>query len=84
MRKFNAIKNAVNFGKGKKNTMKIKESKTEVTVENVVPINPQIIRILDTDGLCIAFVCVGANRTTVQIGVCHEDKFEVELEKEES
>ena len=62
--------------------MKIEESKTAVTVENVVPISPQIIRILDKKGLCIAFVCVGANATTVQIGMCQEDKFEVEIEKE--
>ena len=63
--------------------MDIKESKTEVTGENVVPINPQIIRIVDNDGMMIAFVCVGANATTVQIGICQEDKFKVELEKEE-
>ena len=63
--------------------MKItEETKTQVTVENVVPISPQIIRILDKKGLCIAFVCVGANATTVQIGMCQEDKFEVEIEKE--
>jgi hypothetical protein len=65
--------------------MKItEETKKEIRIENVVPMNPQIVRVLDNNGLCVAFICIGANSTTVQIGVCQEDKFEVELEKEES
>ena len=62
--------------------MKITESTETVTVENVSPMSPQIIRILDKKGLCVAFVCVGLNATTVQVGICQEDNFEVELEKE--
>ena len=80
MRKFNAIKNAANFGKGKK--MKITESKETVNVENVKPMEPQIVRILDSKGMQVAFVCIGYKATTVQIGICQEDNFELEVEKE--
>ena len=80
MRKFNAIKNAANFGKGKK--MKITESTETVTVENVKPMEPQIVRILDNKGMQIAFVCIGYKATTVQVGICQEANFELELEKE--
>jgi len=58
------------------------ETKKEIRLENVVPINPQIIRVLDNNGLCVAFVCVGADSCTVQIGLCQDDKFELELDKE--
>ena len=80
MRKFNAIKNAANFGKGKK--MKITESKETVNVENVKPMEPQIVRILDSKGMQVAFVCIGYKATTVQIGICQEENFELEVEKE--
>ena len=62
--------------------MDIRESKTEVRLENVKPFEPQIIRILDNKGMCIAFVVAGYNSTTVQIGLCQEDNFELELEKQ--
>ena len=62
--------------------MKIEESPEAVTVANVLPMEPQIVRILDNKGMQVAFVCVGANATTVQIGICQEDNFELEVEKE--
>ena len=62
--------------------MNIRESKTEVRVENVSPMKPQIIRVLDSKGICVAFVCVGADSASVQIGLCQENNFELELEKE--
>ena len=58
--------------------MEITESKTEVRLENVRPFEPQLIRILDSKGVCIAFVVAGHNSTTVQIGLCQEDNFELE------
>ena len=62
--------------------MDIRESKTEVRLENVRPFEPQLIRILDSKGVCIAFVVAGHNSTTVQIGLCQENNFELELDKE--
>ena len=62
--------------------MKITESKTEVRVEEVKPMEPQIVRILDNKGMQIAFVCIGYKATTVQVGICQEENFELELEKE--
>ena len=62
--------------------MKIAESKTEVQVEEVKPMEPQIVRILDSKGMQVAFVCIGYKATTVQIGICQEDNFELEVEKE--
>ena len=62
--------------------MKIAESKTEVRVEEVKPMEPQIVRILDSKGMQVAFVCIGYNSTSVHIGVCQEDNFELEVEKE--
>ena len=62
--------------------MNITESTTEVLVENVNPMEPQIVRILDNNGIQVAFVCVGANSTSVQIGLCQDDKFHVELSRE--
>tara|TARA_R100001086_G_scaffold138985_1_gene72852 strand:- start:277 stop:471 length:195 start_codon:yes stop_codon:yes gene_type:complete len=62
--------------------MKIAESKTEVRVEEVKPMEPQIVRILDSNGMQVAFVCIGYNATSVHIGVCQEDNFELEVEKE--
>tara|TARA_Y100000296_G_C5103220_1_gene221093 strand:+ start:321 stop:515 length:195 start_codon:yes stop_codon:yes gene_type:complete len=62
--------------------MEIRESKTEVRLDNVKPFEPQVIRILDNKGVCIAFVVAGHNSTAVQIGLCQEDNFELELDKE--
>ena len=62
--------------------MKITESKETVNVENVKPMEPQIVRILDSKGMQVAFVCIGNKATTVQIGICQEDNFELEVEKE--
>ena len=62
--------------------MDIRESKTEVRLENVRPFEPQILRILDSKGACIAFVVAGHNSTTVQIRLCQDDEFRVELDKE--
>ena len=62
--------------------MDIRESKTEVRLENVKPFEPQLVRILDNKGVCIAFVVAGHNSTTVQIGLCQDDNFRVELDKE--
>ena len=58
--------------------MKIEESKTEVRVAEVKPMEPQIVRVLDKQGRQVAFVCIGANSTSVQIGLCQEDNFELE------
>ena len=62
--------------------MNITESKTEVRVEEVKPMEPQIVRILDSKGMQVAFVCIGYKATTVQIGICQEDNFKLEVEKE--
>ena len=62
--------------------MNIRESKTEVRIEEVKPMEPQIVRILDSKGMQVAFVCIGYNATTVQIGICQEDNFELEVDKE--
>ena len=62
--------------------MKIEESKTEVRVEDVKPMEPQIVRVLDSKGMQVAFVCIGANSTSIHIGICQEDNFELEVEKE--
>ena len=61
--------------------MKITESKETVNVENVKPMEPQIVRILDNKGMQIAFVCIGYKATSVNIGICQEDNFELEVEK---
>lgn len=58
--------------------MEITESKENVTIENVNPVEPQIVRVLDKQGRQVAFVCIGANSTSVQIGLCQEDNFELE------
>ena len=62
--------------------MKITESTETVTVENVKPMEPQIVRILDSKGVLVAFVCIGYKATTIQVGICQEDNFELEVEKE--
>ena len=62
--------------------MEITESKENVTIENVNPVEPQIVRVLDKQGRQVAFVCIGANSTSVQIGLCQDDEFRVELDKE--
>ena len=62
--------------------MNIRESKENITVENVKPTEPQIVRVLDKQGRQVAFVCIGANSTSVQIGLCQDDRFHVELNKE--
>ena len=66
----------------KESTMNITESKTEVLVENVKPMEPQIVRILDNKGMQVAFVCVGATSTSINIGLCQENNFQLEVEKE--
>ena len=58
--------------------MEITESKENVTIENVNPVEPQIVRVLYKQGRQVAFVCIGANSTSVQIGLCQEDNFELE------
>ena len=58
-----------------KNTMKITASKETVNVENVKPMEPQIVRILDSKGMQVAFVCIGYKATSVNIGICQEDNF---------
>ena len=62
--------------------MEIRESKEEVRIANVPAMHPQIVRVLDKKGMCIAFVCIGMDSTTVQIGLCQDKNFELELEKE--
>ena len=62
--------------------MKITESKTEVQVAEVKPMEPQIVRILDNKGMQVAFVCIGYKSTSVHVGICQEDNFELEVEKE--
>ena len=62
--------------------MKITASKETVNVENVKPMEPQIVRILDSKGMQVAFVCIGANSASVQIGICQEDNIELELNKD--
>jgi hypothetical protein len=62
--------------------MKITESKEQVTVENVKPMEPQIVRILDSKGMQVAFVCIGYNSTSINIGLCQENNFQLEVEKE--
>ena len=62
--------------------MNITESKTEVQVENVQSMEPQVIRILDNNGVCIAFVIAGKNSTSVHLNICQEDNFELQLDKE--
>ena len=60
--------------------MNIRESKTEARLENVKPFEPQLVRILDNKGICIAFVIAGHNSTSVQIGLCQENNFEIQVE----
>ena len=62
--------------------MEIRESKTEVRLESVKPFEPQLVRILDNKGVCIAFVIAGHNSTTVQIGLCQDENFSLELDRE--
>ena len=63
--------------------MKItEETKKEIRIENVVPMNPQIVRVLDSNGLCVAFICIGADSCTVQVGLCQDKNFELELDKD--
>ncbi len=49
--------------------MKITESKETVNVENVKPMEPQIVRILDSKGMQVAFVCIGYKATSINIGI---------------
>ena len=63
--------------------MKITESKETVNVENVKPMEPQIVRILDSKGMQVAFVCIGYKATSVHIGICQEDNFTVEVDRDE-
>ena len=50
--------------------MKITETKETVNVENVKPMEPQIVRIKDKNGMEIGFVCIGYKATSVLIGIC--------------
>ena len=62
--------------------MKItEETKEEIRLENVDYAAPQIIRILDKKGVCVAFAIAGQNSTTVCINICQENNFELELDK---
>ena len=63
--------------------MKITASKETVNVENVKPMEPQIVRILDSKGMQVAFVCIGYKATSVNIGICQEDNFTVEVDRDE-
>ena len=64
--------------------MKItEETKEEIRLENVNQFDPQIIRILDKKGVCIAFVIAGQNSTSVHINICQENNFKLEMEKKE-
>mgnify|MGYP003659753037 CR=1 FL=1 len=58
------------------------ETKTEIRLEEVKPFEPQVIRILDNKGVCIAFVVAGHNNTSVHVNVCQEDNIELELGRE--
>ena len=62
--------------------MEIRESKEEVRISNVPAMDPQIVRILDNKGMQVAFVCIGMDSTTVQIGLCQEDNFELEVDRD--
>ena len=58
----------------------VEETKEVIRLENVEAFEPQIIRILDKKGVCIAFAIAGQNGTSVHITVCQENNFEIELE----
>ena len=63
--------------------MNIKEQTKEVIrLEEVKPFEPQVIRILNNKGVCIAFVVAGHNNTSVHVNVCQEDNIELELGRE--
>ena len=63
------------------NKMKItEETKEEIRLENVNQFDPQIIRILDKKGVCIAFVIAGQNSTSVHVNIGQENNLEIELE----
>ena len=63
--------------------MNIKEQTKEVIrLEEVKPFEPQVIRILDNKGVCIACVIAGHNNTSVHVNVAQENNFEVELGRE--
>ena len=63
--------------------MEFRESKEEVRIANVPAMHPQILYVvLVKKGMCIAFVCIGMDSTTVQIGLCQDENFELEVEKE--
>ena len=58
----------------------ITATKTEVSVTEAHPMEPQIVRILDSKGMQVAFACIGRNTTSVHIGICQEDNFKLELD----
>ena len=62
--------------------MEITESKTEISVTECHPMEPRIVRILDNKGMQVAFVCIGRNTTSVHIGICQDENFELELSNE--
>tara|TARA_Y100000296_G_C5063916_1_gene201329 strand:+ start:284 stop:472 length:189 start_codon:yes stop_codon:yes gene_type:complete len=61
--------------------MNITESKTEVQVAEVKPMEPQIVRILDNKGMQVAFVCIGYKSTSVHIGICQDENYELEVDR---
>ena len=58
----------------------ITATKTEVAVTEAHPMEPQFVRVLDSRGMQVAFVCIGRNTTSVHIGICQEENFELELD----
>ena len=61
--------------------MKITATKTEVDVTEVKPMEPQIVRILDNKGMQVAFVCIGYKSTSVHIGICQDENYELEVDR---
>ena len=58
------------------------ETKAVVRLEEVKPFEPQVVRIFDNKGICVAFDIAGHNSTSVHVNVAQEDNFKVELGKE--
>lgn len=73
--------NMTNNNTTKETTMNItEETKEVVRLEEVK--QPQVVRILDNNGTCVAFVIAGKNGTSVHVNMCQEDNFELQLDKE--
>ena len=58
----------------------VEETKEVIRLENVEAFEPQIIRILDKKGVCVAFAIAGHNSTSVTINIGEENNFEIQLE----